>query len=325
MTDRPVISFVIPVRNDALRLRRCLSSIAESSRARRDVEVIVVDNGSTDASAAEAETAGARVIALPNIGVAQLRNDGAMAAHGRLIAFVDADHELDKGWIAAALELFDDQDVSAAGSPYDVPSDANWVQRTYDGLRRRSGAARCDVDWLPSGNLIVRKDAFTAIGGFDTSLQTCEDVDLCRRLRAAGSRIVSDPRLRSVHLGDPSSLTAVFLGELWRGRDNLKASLRRPISYAELPSIVIPLLDLVLLVAGAVALSTRSEAGIILCGIALTGFALLAAIRTVVILGRLAEPTAIDGVRAFAVAIVYDAARALALVAQTGHTVRRRG
>lgn len=324
MNKTTAISFVVPVRNDAGRLRRCLASITANGRPSEEIEIIVVDNGSTDASVAVARDAGARVLSRPQVGVAQLRNDGSAAACGGLIAFVDADHEVDHRWIEAAKQLFNEPGISAAGAPYDAPADANWVQRAYDGLRQHPSKTRCDVDWLPSGNLIVRKGAFEAVGGFDTGLQTCEDVDFCRRLRASGRRIVSDVRLRSVHLGDPTSLAGVFMGELWRGRDNLKASLRHPISYREVPSLVIPALDLLLLAAGVLALVTGSRTGLVVCGLALAGFASFAAIRTCVMVNRIAKANALDWVCAFAVAVVYDAARALALVAQPGHSVRRR-
>jgi glycosyltransferase involved in cell wall biosynthesis len=329
VTRVPALSIVIPVRNDAARLGRCLASIAANGRPAEDVEVIVLDNGSSDGSAGVARSAGAQVLYRPDVSVAAVRNAGAAEARGVLFAFIDADHEIDRHWIASALDVFRDAAVGAAGAPYDSPADANWVQRVYDGLRHRASSMQSDVDWLPSGNLVVTRAAFAAIGGFDTTLATCEDVDFCRRLRAAGYRIVSDRRLRSVHLGDPASLRAVFAGELWRGRDNLKASLRPPIRYRELPSIVIPVLDLVFLClflcVGVLAVISGSAKGLMLAGAALAAFVALAVVRTFVIVGRLAHAGPLATAQTFMLAIVYDAARALAIVAHPSHAVRRRG
>src|SRR5262245_24421064 len=70
----PVLSFLIPVRNDAARLRRCLASIAAQRRPGREIEVIVADNGSTDGTREAALEAGAQVIDLPGLTVAALRN-----------------------------------------------------------------------------------------------------------------------------------------------------------------------------------------------------------------------------------------------------------
>src|SRR5262245_48214274 len=180
------VTFIIPVKNDAQRLQRCLASLAANPGVWP--EVIVVDNGSTDESAAVARAAGARVLSVPYKRVGQLRNDAAAIARGALLAFVDADHELTTTWIAAALDVMKPVDVGAAGALYVAPDGGTWVQGTYGALRGRT-VGHADVRWLGSGNLIVRREAFEAIGGFDETLESCEDVDFCQRLRNAGWRL----------------------------------------------------------------------------------------------------------------------------------------
>jgi glycosyltransferase involved in cell wall biosynthesis len=323
MTTVPLVTFIIPVRNDAQRLSRCLASIARNGHRPGEIEVLVADNGSTDGSGTEAQRQGARVLSLPGDKVAALRNRSARDARSELLAFIDADHEIDPNWLAAVADVMADGSVTAAGAPYESPADGTWVQRTYDGLRRHP-ATLCETEWLPSGNLVVRRSAFMAVGGFDTSLDTCEDVDFCRRLRLRGHRIVSDPRLKSVHLGDPRSLGALFRAELWRGRDNLRASLRGRLTVRELPSLAIPVVDLALLITAGAGLATVSVEGLMTATAALTSMLALASLRTGVIVGRLRPITPARAVQAFAVALVYDAARAMALVARSGHAVRRR-
>ena len=188
--DCPVVSFVIPVRNDAARLRRCLDSIARNHYPADCVEVIVVDNGSRDRSADVARQCGARVLLISDAAVADLRNRGAAAARAGILAFVDADHEIDPHWIRHAVATLAGDDVAAAGAPYVSPDGATWVQRRYDGLRTRPSEP-ADVEWLGSGNLVLRRAVFDEVGGFDTSLETCEDVDLCQRIRDRGHRIVA--------------------------------------------------------------------------------------------------------------------------------------
>ena len=324
VVSRPRLSIVVPVRNDARRLALCLASIARNHAAPDDVELIVADNGSTDDSAAVALGAGARVVRLPDRNVASVRNAGARVATGGLLAFIDADHEIETGWIAAALDSLADEGVTAAGAPYITPERHSWVQRAYGGLRRRA-ARRCDADWLPSGNLVVRRSAFDAVGGFDETLDTCEDVDLCDRLRGAGGRLINDPRLRSVHHGDPASLAALFRGELWRGRDNLALAMRHRLRLRDLPSVAIPLVDIVSLVACLGGLVSASAIGLWISAAAILVVAALAAVRTRVMVTRLAPaPAGVIGLQAFAVAIVYDIARALALVVPASHDQRRR-
>src|SRR5690606_33173402 len=122
-------------------------------------EVIVADNGSRDESAGVARAAGAAVLSLPGRAVAELRNLAAAKARGDLLAFVDADHELSPGWARAALGALADQGVWAAGSPYHAPADGTWVQRMYDRFRTRQ-AGVSPTEWLPSGNLVVRRVVF---------------------------------------------------------------------------------------------------------------------------------------------------------------------
>ena len=319
---QPAISFIVPVRNDRDRLLRCLASIRRAA-ADESIELVVVDNGSTDGSDAAAERAGARVLRLPGRRVSELRNRAAAAATGHLLAFVDADHEIDPGWIAAARRTLGRPDVGGAGAPYESPADGTWVQRIYGGLRRHA-AAPCEVDWLPSGNLVMRREAFEGIGGFDVTLEACEDVDLCCRIRAGGWRLVLDPRLKSIHHGDPATLGALFRGELWRGRDNLRVTLRGAASLRDLPSVAIPILDLLLLAAAVCGLATTSRAGSLVAVAALAVVGAFAGLRAWLMTGRLGTAARLAGIRAFAVAVVYDTARALALVARAPHDLRRR-
>jgi GT2 family glycosyltransferase len=124
----------------------------------------------------------------------------------------------------------------------------------YDSMRDHVEAP-VETRWLGAGNLVVRRSAFEDIGGFDETLEACEDVDLCRaRLRSSGARLINTPRMVNRHFGDPATLRALFKGELWRGRDNLRVSLRGPVSWRDLPSVVVPVLWLVVTALSVVAL-----------------------------------------------------------------------
>jgi len=320
---RPVtlVSFIVPVRNDARRLQRCLDAIVRNQRDDIGVEIIVGDNGSTDDSREVAAAMGARVLSLPGLRVSELRNRAAARATGDLLAFVDADHVIVDTWASAAIAVLADERVGAAGALYSAPAQGSWVQRMYGALRGRTVGAG-DVGWLGSGNLVVRKAAFDAVRGFDTSLEACEDVDFCRRVTGAGWRIVGDERLTSVHLGDPATLSALFRAERWRGRDNVRVSLRGKLRLRELPSVVIPIVELM---AGATmvgALLTSPLAGYralpaaATAGLCLVGLAMLRAWR---ILLNVQSPNPLTIAQAFAVALTYDVARASALASRAPH------
>jgi len=320
----PLVSVIIPVRNDARRLGRCLASVRASRYPAERIEILVADNGSVDDSMQVARDAGAFVLRFPDIRVSEVRNQAARAARGEILVFVDADHELDCAWIQIAVESLRQSGAGAIGAEYYAPGDGTWVQKMYDCFRSRTPGLH-QVEWLGSGSLAVWSGVFKKVGGFDSTLETCEDVDFCQRLRRDNHRLLSDGRLRSVHMGDPATLRALFFGELWRGRDNLRVSLRGPFTLRALPSLVIPIAGLACMILAAAGLLTVSMGGWWLVPVAAAAIAALATLRAARMLTR-ANSTGLATVpRAFAVALVYEVARALALVVRTPHRVRQSG
>lgn len=311
----PVISFVIPVRNDAVRLAHCLVSLRQDACGAPH-ELIVIDHGSRDGSADVAASHGARVIVSTARNVAELRNHGVLAAQAPLVAFIDADHRVGRGWVAAALDAMADRSVVGAGAPYHAPADGTWVQRAYDGFRSHRGET-APTEWLGAGNLVVRRTAFDAVGGFDTSLESCEDVDLCIRLRAAG-RLLSVPAMHSTHYGDPETLTRLFRSELWRGRDNVRVSLRAPWSIRNIVSTALPIVQLALLAALLIGLvlGARGVWLVVAAAVALAGSITL---RALVLWRNARQATPVGLGAAWLVAATYDAGRASAMLVRATH------
>ncbi len=240
----PFVSVIIPVRNDARRLAVCLRSLAEVDYPAGRFEIIVIDNASHDDSAAVARAAGAKVLVHPDLRVGALRNRGAAAAGGEILALVDSDHEVPPNWLRAGVEeLIADSDLSTIGSPYLAPPQGTWVQRVW-AMHRLRESRRREVGWLGAGNLFIRKRDFDRIGGFDESLVAAEDVDLCERLRKAQGRIVSDMRVANVHHGEPKTLGQFFRKELWRGSSGIRAFFAHGMPLHELPSLAFPLYHL---------------------------------------------------------------------------------
>jgi len=316
----PRISFVIPVRNDAVRLERCLTSIRTAAHAMGDVEVLVVDNGSTDRSPEVARAQGARVLVIENVRVSELRNRGAHATTGDILAFVDADNEIGEGWIDAAVETLQ-AGAGATGALYLAPPNGTWVQRSY-GLLRGTTKGQHVAEWLGSGNLAIRRRVFESVGGFDTALEACEDVDLCNRVRAAGHQIVADARIGSIHHGDPRTLHDLFRSERWRGRDNLRVSFRRPIAWSAVPSAILPVVEALLFTATILGIvgwlaGWQSAATVVFTSTGL--FVLAALLKAARAAARELQLRPASLLHTFVVAAVYDAARACALVTRAPH------
>jgi len=316
----PRVSFVIPVRNAADHLETCLQSIRHNESGSGDLEIIVVDNGSTDGSPDVARRFGARVLVIEEVPVSELRNRAARHATGDILAFVDADNEIVPGWVDAARDSLGLQNVGVVGAMYRAPANGTWVQRAY-GYLRGGARGQHDVDWLNSGNVAVWRRAFEAVQGFDTSLEACEDVDLCNRIRASGFRIVSDARLESVHHGDPKTLSALFESELWRGRDNLRVTFRSPVAWTAMPSAIVPLLDALMLGAAVIGLVVSLAAwrsGLLVTAAAVLVFASGAGLKVLRASTKAGE-RGVGILQAFVVSCVYDLGRALAIVTRIQH------
>lgn len=199
------ISVVIPVRNGGADLDACLQSLARSTR--KPDELIVVDDGSTDSSAATAERFGARVIpAGPGgRGPARARNLGARYATGSLICFFDADVCVRPDTIARIEHAFDEQrDLDAViGSYDDTPAHTAFFSR-YKNLQHcfvhHQGRRRASTFWTGCG--AVRRDVFLAHEGFDTAYQRpcIEDIELGYRMARAGRQMLLDPSIQVTHL-----------------------------------------------------------------------------------------------------------------------------
>lgn len=265
-----VVSFIIPALNAERTIGRCLESIRGQDYPADSIEIVVVDNGSRDDTVAIAKRATPHVIIDTSATIAGLRNRGAGSAKGDILVFADSDCVIASDWLRRALNHCGDDTVGLVGSKaYQLPDGAGWIDATWK-MHLGRGRGIEDADWVGSIIMLVKREVFDAVGGFDASLSTCEDVDFCYRVKR-GYRILSDDRLAPVHLGTIKSLSAFFRKESWRGQDNLRVTLR----YIRTPAEWMGLLWLVyygslsaLLVAAAAAVFIVKDARYLLIVIA---------------------------------------------------------
>ena len=259
----PLVSFVMPVYNDEQNVARCLQSIKNQLFPGPDVELLVLDNGSTDGTPAILKDMGIPFHVVSNIHVSGLRNYGASMAHGEFLAFVDSDVEISPQWLNNALAVLNDHNIVACGCFPEVPPQATWVQQTWD-LHQRSRhnqSGTVPVSWLPSMNLMVRSETFHKIGGFNDSLETAEDVDLCYRLGQHGT-ILNHPGMQAVHWGEAKDIATFWRKEVWRGMGNLAGVFSHGLRRDELPSLLYPLYIICvmfLIIVGCIVDVTRGE------------------------------------------------------------------
>jgi GT2 family glycosyltransferase len=249
LVKQPRVSFIIPVLNGERDIRRCLLSISNQIFSPEEYEILVVDNGSTDETHQIVRDSGVTLQVIPGISVAALRNRGAKIARGYYLAFIDADVEIMPHWLQHGLAIFESRSAVAAGCFPRAPRPSTWVQEAWEAHQcgRHDANSRRPVGWLPSMNLLVRRDMFVKVGGFNERLETAEDVDLCYRLGQLGS-ILCVPAMEAIHWGEARDLKMFWRKEVWRGKANLKGVFSHGLRWDELPSLGYPIYILCLLV-----------------------------------------------------------------------------
>ncbi len=184
----PRISVVVCSYNGARTIRDCLEGLARL--AYPDYEVIVVDDGSTDATATIAREYNCRLIRTPNRGLANARNTGLEAATGDIVAYLDDDAYPDPHWLTYLAATFLSMPHAGVGGPNIAPPGdgpiAECVARAPGGPVHVLVSDR-EAEHIPGCNMAFRKACLTAIGGFDPQFRTAgDDVDVCWRLRESG-------------------------------------------------------------------------------------------------------------------------------------------
>jgi glycosyltransferase involved in cell wall biosynthesis len=227
------LSVVIPVKDDAVALRACLAHLDRQTHPAW--EVVVVDNGSTDASAAVAVSHGARVVPESSPGIPAAAATGYDAARGDVIVRCDADSLAPPDWLAAVARHFEADPeldaVTGTGAFYDVP---RWRAAVVGGLYLRTYYAAMHAAMahppLWGSNMAVRRTSWLAVRDHvnRTDPESHDDVDLSFAL-GPGARIRYDRRLR-VHVSGRSLHGAA---QVRRRFDRAWRSLRR--GWAVLP------------------------------------------------------------------------------------------
>jgi mycofactocin system glycosyltransferase len=192
------VTVVIPVRDNASGVRRLV-------RALRGLQVIVVDDGSVvplEPSEFADTHCDAQVIRHPvSRGPSAARNTGLAACGTDFVAFLDSDVVPRRGWLEALLGHFCDPAVALVAprivglrQPDNIVARYEAVRSSLDlGLREAPVVPYGTVSYVPSAAIICRRAVLVELGGFDETLKSGEDVDLCWRLVEAGARMRYEP------------------------------------------------------------------------------------------------------------------------------------
>ncbi len=237
----PPVAIIIPAHNERGYIASLLKSIEQYGPQK--AHVLVVDNGSTDGTADVALALGATVVHLESkVFPALARNLGFANAHpnAELLVFLDADVELTSEWqqqwgkVSASLGS---NPMQITGGTCDIARRPGWIERVwFSSMRQRK---RTDLD---GANLITTRKLFQELGGFDVTLETAEDVDICARARTFGARIILNNGFRVHHEGYPKTIGKFIRRERWHGKGALASfnhMLASPVTLATIAFVVL--------------------------------------------------------------------------------------
>lgn len=223
-------SIVVPVFNKVEFTRQCIEKLAESAPAGL-YELIVIDNASSDGTAAYLSGLGGDVRVISNqenLGFVGACNQGAAAASGRYLVFLNNDTAPLPGWLEALVRMLDaDPSIGAAGARLVYPdgrlqeaggmifSDGSgWNFGRFGNPVDPAYTHACEVDYCSGAALMVRRELFERLGGFDTRYAPAyyEDTDLCFGLRDLGYKVMYCPESTVIHFEGVTAGTDVASG-----------------------------------------------------------------------------------------------------------------
>lgn len=207
ITEYPSVSIIIPVRNRPEEIAACLESLVHIDYPSEKMEILVVDDCSTDDTPEVVSRFPVRLFPLKEHKQAShCRNLASREARGEILAFIDSDCLADPLWLKELLPSFKDRAIGAVGGVIEgVPGEkgldryeevksslkiGSWYKRSRKGDR---------FFYLPSCNLLVRRELFIKLNGFREDLMVGEDVDFCWRLQDNGGHLEFKPQGKIHH------------------------------------------------------------------------------------------------------------------------------
>jgi glycosyltransferase involved in cell wall biosynthesis len=205
------ISFIVPVYNDEKTVGKAIASILSQRIPDREgvqnvepiVEIIVVDDGSTEGSARVVRERFPEItlVTQPNGGEASALNEGLKHCTGNFVAIVEADVALYPGWLEILSAEFDDPFVMGAGGYLVTPPSDPWIARIagYE-VELKFATKERITGHITSANALYRREAFERFGGFDEHLRNASlDSDFNSRIVAGGYKLIYNKDARAQH------------------------------------------------------------------------------------------------------------------------------
>ncbi|MCF6147618.1 MAG: glycosyltransferase [Candidatus Kuenenia sp.] len=216
-----IVSVIVPAYNAEKTIGQCLQALKQQNYPSDSYEVILVNDGSKDATGEIAQGYDITYLWQENQGPATARNKGAKEAKGEIILFTDSDCVPDSNWIREMVAPFSDQNVMAVKGAYKNKQKsivARFAQLEFEERFEMLKKAE-SIDMVDTYSAGFRKDIFLQLDGFDTSFPVAnnEDTELSYRMSKMGYKMVFNPNAIVFHLDHPDSVKRYARLKFWRG------------------------------------------------------------------------------------------------------------
>ena len=222
----PSVSIVVPAFNNERTIAQTLKSLTNLDYPQDKLEIIVVDDASSDSTAEVALRSGAKVIRREKRGgCAAAKNTGIASAENEVIAFIDSDVTVTKNWLKELVSSFKDPTVGATGGRIRNKFEKNNALEKFVEYDSYYRTRRVDTKSTPGSNSAYRKEVFSVVGKLDPYLG--EDPDFSYRVASHGFRVVFNDKAVIYH-PFPNTLLAYFKKQVYYGWQRVMIFLLRP-------------------------------------------------------------------------------------------------
>lgn len=213
------LSIIIPAHNEEKFIQQLLESIYRYIEVK--MEVIVVDNGSTDSTLKIVENFDCISMKMNRKAFpSEVRNAGVLKSSGDYLVFLDADVVITKEWALELQKLIDNTNILEekfiTGTSCNVSQYPSWIEKYwFEPLSKKKKS------YVNGANIITTRNVYDCIDGFDESLETGEDVDFSIRAKEKGITIILNDNWKVFHEGFPKTISAFIKRESWHGKGDL--------------------------------------------------------------------------------------------------------
>ena len=222
----PLVSVIVPAFNNEKTIGETVKSLKNMDYPKNRLEIIVVDDASTDKTAEVALALGATVIRREKRGgCAAAKNTGVEHAKNEIVAFIDSNVRATKNWVKELVKPFEDLAVGAVGGFIEVKFQSTNMLEKYESYDSHFRKRKEDTKSVPGSNSAYRREVFEVVGWLDPYLG--EDPDFCYRVLSYGYKMVFAERAIVYH-AYPNDVWTYFKKQVYYGWQRTLIFLLRP-------------------------------------------------------------------------------------------------